>query len=46
LEAENKLREILGTRVTIRTASKGGKIEVEFYSKEELERILDLMDKI
>ncbi|RMD86933.1 MAG: ParB/RepB/Spo0J family partition protein [Calditrichaeota bacterium] len=46
--AEDKLRRILGTQVHIHLKSKGkgGKIDIEFYSDADLERILDLMEKI
>jgi ParB family chromosome partitioning protein len=38
---EEKLRKALGTKVIITTKSKGGRIVVEYYSLEELERILE-----
>jgi ParB family chromosome partitioning protein len=38
---EEKLRKALGTKVIITTKSKGGRIVVEYYSAEELERILE-----
>lgn len=41
-EAEKKLREILGTKVSILYDGKKGKIDIEFYSKEDLRRIIDL----
>ncbi|HBY58033.1 MAG TPA: chromosome partitioning protein ParB [Candidatus Atribacteria bacterium] len=41
-EAEEKLREILGTKVSILYDGKKGKIDIEFYSKEDLRRIIDL----
>lgn len=43
LDAENKLQEKFGTKVRINMSKKGGKIEVEFYSEEELDRILEIM---
>ncbi|RFU62502.1 ParB/RepB/Spo0J family partition protein [Peribacillus glennii] len=43
-ERENSLRERFGTPVTIKQSKKKGRIEIEFYSKEDLERILDLID--
>jgi hypothetical protein len=33
------LGEILGTKVTQQTTAKGGKLIIEYYSEEELERI-------
>lgn len=46
-EIEDKFRSILGTQVRI-ILSKGnaGKIEIEFYSKADIERILELMERI
>lgn len=42
LEIENKMRDFLGTRVKIKESkSKSGKIEIEFYSEGDLERILE-----
>jgi ParB family chromosome partitioning protein len=43
LEAESKLQEKLGTKVNIIMGKKGGKVEIEFYSDEELDRILELI---
>jgi len=45
-EAEDKLRRIFGTQVKILLQGKGGKIELEFYSDNDLERLLELMQKI
>lgn len=43
-EAENKMRGRLGTKVKIRHSKKGsGEIVIEYYSAEELERILELI---
>ena len=42
---EEKLKQILGTKVEIKKkAKKGGKIEIEYYSIEELERIVELLE--
>ncbi|NLO89780.1 MAG: ParB/RepB/Spo0J family partition protein [Clostridia bacterium] len=41
-EAEEKLTEVLGTKVKIQGKNKG-KIVIEYYSEEELERLLELM---
>lgn len=43
LEMEEKLRNIFGTQVRIKSGKKGGSIEIEFYSPEELERLLEIM---
>ena len=44
---EEKMKEIMGTRVLIhRKKNNKGKIEIEYYSKDELERIIDLFESI
>lgn len=40
---EEELKEILGTKVSINNQGGKGKIEVEFYSKDELERLLEML---
>ena len=35
---------MLGTKVTISPKKRGGKIEIEYYTLGELERILELFD--
>jgi ParB family chromosome partitioning protein len=40
---ESELSELLGTRVRIKTRRKKGSIEIEFYSSDDLERILDAL---
>ncbi len=45
-KAEEELREILGTKVSIRPRKDGGSIDVEFYSPEDLNRLLELFEKI
>jgi ParB family chromosome partitioning protein len=37
---EDELTEILGTRVRVRSKGSGGRIEIEFYSAEDLDRII------
>ena len=46
LEKESQLRERFGTAVNIVPSKdqKKGKIEIDFYSKEDLERILELLE--
>ena len=38
---EERLRKSLGTKVSITARARGGKIVIEYYSNEELERILE-----
>jgi ParB family transcriptional regulator, chromosome partitioning protein len=42
---ETVLRERFGTTVHIKQAKNKGKIEIEFFSKEDLERILELLEQ-
>lgn len=43
LELEENLQKTLGTKVNITNKSKRGKIEIEYYSNEDLERILEII---
>jgi len=43
MEAEDRLKLILGTQVKIKPGKLKSKIEIEFYSPEDFERILDLL---
>lgn len=43
-EHETSLRERFGTSVSIKQNKKKGKIEIEFFSNDDLERILELLD--
>ena len=46
-DLEEKMKSIMGTRVQIhRKKNDKGKIEIEYYSKDELERIIDLFESI
>lgn len=40
---EEELKEILGTKVQLKYSGKKGKLEIQFYSKEEVDRIIDLL---
>lgn len=40
---EEDLKEILGTKVNLIEKGKRGKIEIEYYSRDELERLLDML---
>lgn len=42
-DIENKIKTRLGTKVNIKHKNNKGKIEIEYYSPEELERIFDLL---
>lgn len=43
-EQESTLRDYFGTNVTIKKKKDKGKIEIEFFSDEDLERILELLN--
>ncbi|QBP42914.1 ParB/RepB/Spo0J family partition protein [Paenisporosarcina antarctica] len=43
-EKESQLREYFGTTVSIKKSKNKGKIEIEFFSEEDLERILELLE--
>lgn len=44
--AEEELKEILGTKVGISFRGKKGRIEIDYYSTEELERLLELLKSL
>jgi ParB family chromosome partitioning protein len=43
---EEQLRDIFGTKVAIRPKKEGGSIEIEFYSPEDLNRLLEIFDQL
>lgn len=43
-EKESQLRDYFGTNVLIKKTKNKGKIEIEFFSEDDLERILDLLE--
>ncbi len=43
IEVEKNLKHILGTKVKITKGAKKGKIEIEYYNEEDLERIINLL---
>jgi len=45
-EISNRLRRTLSTKVNIKTKKNGGEIRIEYYSDEELDRLLDLFDSV
>ena len=44
-ELENRLSSYLGTKVTLVHDKKKGKIEIEYYGNEDLDRILSLIEQ-
>lgn len=46
-DIENRMKDILGTKVEIKKKAKNkGRIEIEYYSMEELERLIELIDRL
>ena len=46
-QIEEKLKTIMGTKVVINRKDKNkGRIEIEYYSQEELERLIELMESV
>ena len=46
-QIEEKLKTIMGTKVVINRKDKNkGRIEIEYYSQEELERLIELMESM
>lgn len=43
-EHENNLRDFLGTSVKIQRGKKKGKIEIEFFNNEDLDRIIEILN--
>jgi len=45
-DMQSRLRRILGTKIRIRTGKGGrGKIEIEYFSQEDLERLVELIER-
>jgi ParB family transcriptional regulator, chromosome partitioning protein len=42
-EIEEKMKQFFGTAVKVKAKEKGGEIKIEFYSEEDLTRILELL---
>ena len=45
-EISNRLRRTLSTKVNIKSKKNGGEIRIEYYSDEELDRLLELFESI
>ncbi|MBV4429348.1 ParB/RepB/Spo0J family partition protein [Clostridium tyrobutyricum] len=43
IDIEEKLKELFGTKVTLNDKKNKGKIEIEYYSPDDLQRILDIL---
>ena len=42
-DVEQELKELLGTKVTLSRDGKKGKIQIDYYSRDELERLIELI---
>ncbi len=45
-KVEDQLRELFGTKVNLRSKKEGGSVDIEFYSPEDLNRLLEMFDNI
>ena len=45
-DISSRLRHTFGTKVNVKQKAQGGEIRIEYYSEEDLERILGLFDSI
>ena len=46
-QLEERMKSVVWTKVAIKTKNyKKGKIEIEYYSNDELERIIDLIESV
>lgn len=45
-KVEDDLKQIMGTKVNLSQSGKKGKIEIEYYSREELERLIELLKSL
>ena len=45
-DISNRLRQTFGTKVEVKTKANGGEIKIEYYSEDDLERILAILDSV
>ncbi len=43
---EENLRDVFGTKVSVRSKKEGGSIDIEYYSPEDLNRLLEIFEKL
>jgi ParB family chromosome partitioning protein len=43
---EEQLRDVFGTKVAVRSRKEGGSIEIDFYSPEDLNRLLEIFEQL
>ncbi len=45
-DISNRLRQTFSTKVDVKPKAKGGEIKIEYYSEDDLERILSILDSV
>ena len=45
-KVEDDLKQIMGTKVNLNQTGKKGKIEIEYYSRDELERLIEMLKSL
>ena len=45
-KVEDDLKQIMGTKVNLNQSGKKGKIEIEYYSRDEMERLIELLKSL
>ncbi len=45
-KVEQDLREVFGTKVVVHSRKEGGSIEIDFYSPEDLNRLIEIFDQL
>lgn len=46
VRVEEELKTVLGTKVTINSNGNKGNIEINFYSKDELDRLIEMLKSL
>ena len=46
IQIESELKEVLGTRVSLKQSGKKGKIEIEYFSRDELDRLIEILRNV
>ncbi len=46
VQIEGELKEILGTKVNLKQSGKKGRIEIEYFSRDELERLIEILRNV
>lgn len=46
LKVEEELKEVLGTKVSLKNSGNKGKIEIEYYNRDDLDRLIDFLRNV